>query len=301
MITLKCGSLLVAASIVMSACCFASQEWPFIEHENNSWDIASPRVSFDDVTEDQLRRAKEIGESSWYSDLHSNKLSVAIEHIAAAWLYSIAGESHTIVVEEQGIVAYYAGEWSDQGVCVGKFAGQHTNHFWTVKPAAGVLPPRVTGFIKVALSTGVFSNTNRQTRSIYLAGVKYFPFLRLQTRKGGDPIPGAKDVWLKASVYITDDGLIVCEVEVVDWNQNVGIRNVGMLAFHYDGGEITWVASSGPQQKSEFDKIPIYRDYCIDKNQNVRIYIACNGCEGRVILEKGIIDGLFKVLESTKR
>lgn len=283
-------------------CCLASQAWPFVERENGSWDISSPRVSFSDVTEAHLLRAKEIGESSWYSGLYSNKLSVAIEHMATARLHTIVDESLTIQVEEKDLVAYCVGEWPNQGVCVGKFLGQHTNRLWTVKPSTtGSLPPRVTGFFNLASATGAFSNLTSKARSIYLAEVEYFPFSRLQTRKGGDPIPGAKDMWLKASVYISDDCFIVCEVEVVDWNQNAGVRNAWVLAFHYNGEEITWVASADSPQKAKFDNIPIYRDHCIDKDRNVRIYIASNGCEGRVVLDKGVIEGLFKVVMSAKR
>ena len=299
--TLK-SSLAVLAFIVTVVGCFVSQQWPFVERENGSWDISSPRVSFSDVTDADLLRAKKIGESSWYSGLHSNKLSVAIEHMATARLHTIADESLTILVEEKDLIAYYVGEWSNQGVCVAKFLGQHTNSLWTVKPSAtGSLPPRVTGLFNLASATGAFSNSTSKARSIYLAGVEYFPFSRLQSRKDGDPIPGAKDMWLKASVYISDDCFIVCEVEVVDWNQNAGIRNAWVLAFHYNGEEIAWVASSDSPQEASFDNIPIYRDYCIDKDQNVRIYIASNGCEGRVALDKGVIGGLFKVVKSAKR
>ena len=295
-------TLFLCVFFALAGFCADLQEWPFSASENGAWNVASPRVSVNAETDVQQRVAKKAMD---YGLKITNGMSVAIQRVPNARLCSVSSGDQMVEVCVQDTAVCYAGEWSDREIAISLSAGQ-TNRFHVIghTPTSAV-PAVVSHLFMVAHQTPCDPTSGERPivtacpGNIYLAEIKYFPFLNMRTRLSSSNrrLTAAKDdIWLKASVYVSESRILVCCVDVVGWGRSTPLRNAGAWAFCCKGEEPKWTASTkvGQYVAEDMSAEPwLHADMCIDSRRSIRIFVGCDGLEGRVNLDKYDVKDLF--------
>lgn len=297
-------NLFLCVILASTGFCADLLEWPFSVSENGTWDVASPRVSFDIATEMQERAAKKALD---YGRRSTNEVSVAIKHVPEARLLSVADGVQKIDVGVLHGVVCYVDEWSRRKVLISLFAGL-TNRIHAIGCApTNAVPAEVSHLFSIIPTSPEKSVTGEsrevaRPRDVYLAEVSYSPFSDVNGLSPGRNDAAKNDLWLKTSVYIADNHFLVCEVDVYDWDSNGPLRNAGIWAFRCDTCEPILAASTKrtvEKMKERIDELPtLYADVCVDSRRSIRFYIACGGREGRVILDSMHIVNLFRAIKA---
>ena len=297
---------LIIGGVLSAECfCHGAQNSPFIVSDNGAWNIASPKVTFDAVTDVHWRAVKKAMACGRET---TNELSTAITHVPEARLWSMTDGIQKIMVGEQDFVVVYTNEWRNREVRI-SLAAEYTNRIYSVDSApTGAVPAMITHLFGLKSASNASGCVDQPVEvaspgRIYLARIKYFPISDIQT---GTLLHCHSTVsksyaWLKATVYVSEDRSMVCNIDVCDWNRDVPVRNVGAWAFCYNSDGPRWTASTKDysREKDECDDEPLlYVDMCVDNRQSVRFYVACDGCEGRVVVENWLVNELFTVIKA---